>query len=175
MREFVNWREISDISNRDHLNIWPHGDVCMFRNWNSNVSFASIYSEFSMKLHQEGANNIVPILVRVMGWCHQGTSDYLSKCWPRSTLPYGFIRSQWAKEFMFCFTAMAHTYYIGSRRQRYWTFKTFVQQPPLLTPSGAWRLSHTVVAVFCSAHSHSFAVLEPSLGSNENCQCVVIA
>ena len=27
-------------------------------------------------------------LVQVMAWCHQATSHYLSKCWPRSLTPY---------------------------------------------------------------------------------------
>ena len=31
-------------------------------------------------------------LVQVMAWCRQATSHYLSQCWPRSLLPYGFTR-----------------------------------------------------------------------------------
>ena len=34
-------------------------------------------------------------LVRVMAWCHQATSHYLSQCWPRSLTPYGITRPQW--------------------------------------------------------------------------------
>ena len=30
-------------------------------------------------------------------WCHQATSHYLSKCWPRSMSPYGVTRPQWVK------------------------------------------------------------------------------
>ena len=36
-------------------------------------------------------------LVQVMAWCCQATSHYLSQCWPRSMLPYGFTRPQWVK------------------------------------------------------------------------------
>ena len=35
------------------------------------------------------------ILVQVMAWCRQATSHYLSRCWPRSLLPYGVTRPQW--------------------------------------------------------------------------------
>ena len=35
-------------------------------------------------------------LVQLMAWCHQATSHYLSQCWPRSMLPYGVARPQWA-------------------------------------------------------------------------------
>ena len=36
-------------------------------------------------------------LVKVMAWCHQATSHYLSQCWPRSLSPYGVTRPQWVK------------------------------------------------------------------------------
>ena len=36
-------------------------------------------------------------LVKVMAWCHQATSHYLSQCWPRSLAPYGITRPQWVK------------------------------------------------------------------------------
>ena len=36
-------------------------------------------------------------LVKVMDWCHQATNHYLSWCWPRDMLPYGFIRPHWVK------------------------------------------------------------------------------
>ena len=34
-------------------------------------------------------------LVKVMAWCRQATSHYLSQCWPRSLSPYGITRLQW--------------------------------------------------------------------------------
>ena len=33
-------------------------------------------------------------LVRVMAWCRQAASHYLSQCWPRSLSPFGVIRPQ---------------------------------------------------------------------------------
>ena len=36
-------------------------------------------------------------LVKVMAWCCQATSHYLSQCWPRSMLPYSVTRPQWVK------------------------------------------------------------------------------
>ena len=36
-------------------------------------------------------------LVRVMAWCRQATSHYLSQCWPRSLSPYGVTKPQWVK------------------------------------------------------------------------------
>ena len=34
-------------------------------------------------------------LVRVMAWCRQAASHYLSQCWPRSVSPYGVTRPRW--------------------------------------------------------------------------------
>ena len=34
-------------------------------------------------------------MAQVMAWCHQTTSEYLSKCWSRYMLPYGINRPQW--------------------------------------------------------------------------------
>ena len=36
-------------------------------------------------------------LVQVMAWCRQAASHYLNRCWPRSLIPYGITRPQWAK------------------------------------------------------------------------------
>ena len=36
-------------------------------------------------------------LVRVMAWCRQAASPYLSQCWPRSVTSYGATTSQWIK------------------------------------------------------------------------------
>ena len=33
-------------------------------------------------------------LVQVMAWCRQAASHYLSKCWPRSLLPYDITKPQ---------------------------------------------------------------------------------
>ena len=37
-------------------------------------------------------------LVQVMAWCRQATSHYLGQCWPRSLMPYGVTRPQFAKK-----------------------------------------------------------------------------
>ena len=34
-------------------------------------------------------------LVKVMAWCRQATSHYLSQCWPNSLSPYDVTRPQW--------------------------------------------------------------------------------
>ena len=34
-------------------------------------------------------------LVKIMSWCRQATSHYLSLCWPRFMSPYGVTRPQW--------------------------------------------------------------------------------
>ena len=39
-----------------------------------------------------------PTLFQIMSWCHQATSQYLSKFLPRSKLPYGITRPQWLKK-----------------------------------------------------------------------------
>ena len=36
-------------------------------------------------------------LVRVMAWCRQASSHYLSQCWSRSLSSYGVTRPQWVK------------------------------------------------------------------------------
>ena len=36
-----------------------------------------------------------PTLVRVMAWCRQATSHYMSQCWPRSMSPNGVTRPVW--------------------------------------------------------------------------------
>ena len=33
--------------------------------------------------------------VRVMAWCRQATSHYLSQCWLSSLSPYGVARPRW--------------------------------------------------------------------------------
>ena len=36
-------------------------------------------------------------LVKVVAFCRQATSHYLSQCWPRSLSPYDVIKPQWVK------------------------------------------------------------------------------
>ena len=42
-------------------------------------------------------NDDQSMLVQVMAWCRQATSNYMSQCWPRSLSPYGVTRPQWVK------------------------------------------------------------------------------
>ena len=37
-------------------------------------------------------------LVRVMAWCHQAMSHYMSQCWPKSIFPDGITRPQWVNQ-----------------------------------------------------------------------------
>ena len=46
-------------------------------------------------------------LVQVMAWCRQAASHYLSQCWPRSLLPYGVTKSEWANDKCTQFQVMA--------------------------------------------------------------------
>ena len=41
-------------------------------------------------------------LVKVMTWCRQATSHYLSQCWPSSMSPYGVTRPQWVLNNIHC-------------------------------------------------------------------------
>ena len=38
-----------------------------------------------------------------MAWCHQATSHYLNKCWPRSMSLYGVTRPRWVKDYSHIF------------------------------------------------------------------------
>ena len=37
-------------------------------------------------------------LIKVMAWCHQTTSHYLSQCWSRSMSPFGVTKPQWVND-----------------------------------------------------------------------------
>ena len=37
-------------------------------------------------------------LIKVMAWCHQTTSHYLSQCWSRSMSTFGVTKPQWGKD-----------------------------------------------------------------------------
>ena len=53
------------------------------------VSLVKLPKDECHLIHEKSA------LFQVMAWCHQATSHYLSKCWPRSLSPYGVTRPQW--------------------------------------------------------------------------------
>ena len=56
---------------------------------------------FALRWMSLDLNDDKSTLVRVMAWCRQATSHYLSQCWPRSLLPYGVTRPQWVNPLFF--------------------------------------------------------------------------
>ena len=60
------------------------------------VNILSTSSEIVLRRIPQSTFDAKLTLVRVMGWCRQATSHYLSPCWSRSTSPYG-VRRQWVK------------------------------------------------------------------------------
>ena len=67
------------------------------------IIFKLIMQNTSFRAHCEIALMWMPqnftdeksTLVRVMAWCRQATSHYMSLCRPRSLSPYGVTRPQW--------------------------------------------------------------------------------
>ena len=58
--------------------------------WGISCEIALIWMSFDFTDDQS-------TLVQVMAWCHQAPSHYLGQCWPRSLMPYGVTRPQFAK------------------------------------------------------------------------------
>ena len=89
------------------------------------------------------------ILVQVMAWCHQATSHYLSKCWPRSKSPYGVTRSQWIQHKRWAMTG--HRVYLQCQAIEFFPLRHYslkiVSIPRLLIP---WlQLSPMTVVLTC--------------------------
>ena len=87
-----------------YLTHWPWEILMKFRyvilkrilviaGWGNSCEIALIWMSLDFTNDQS-------ILVRVMAWCRQATSHYLSQCWRRSLSPYGVTRSQWVKRFV---------------------------------------------------------------------------
>ena len=55
----------------------------------------SISYEIALRWMPQDLTDDKSALVKVMAWCRQATSHYLSQCWPRSMLPNGVTRPQW--------------------------------------------------------------------------------
>ena len=51
-----------------------------------------ISSELALRWMSLDLTDDKSTLVKVMAWCRQATSHYLSQCWPRSLSPYGVTR-----------------------------------------------------------------------------------
>ena len=56
--------------------------------WGISCEIAPIWMSLDLTYDQS-------TLVRVMAWCRQATSHYLSQCWPRSLTSYGVTRPRW--------------------------------------------------------------------------------
>ena len=83
------------------LTHWPLGDLNeilakQFFKIISVIGGWSIFCEIALRWMPLGLTDDKSTLVQVMAWCRQGTSHYLSQCWPRSMSPYGVTRPQWA-------------------------------------------------------------------------------
>ena len=64
--------------------------------WSLVVDGWGIFCEIALILMSLDFTDDQSTLVHIMAWCLQATSHYLSQCWPRSLLPYGVIKPQWA-------------------------------------------------------------------------------
>ena len=98
---FRSWQEISYIY-ADFINSLAPGRYdnnfeCVISEHMLQIKFMSTYCEIHISWMPETAFDDEPTLVKVMAWCHQATSHYLSQCWPRSMSPYSITRPQWGK------------------------------------------------------------------------------
>ena len=93
-------------------------EILMIDGWGISCEIALIWMSLDFTDDQS-------TLVQAMAWCHQATSHYLSRCWPRSLLPYGITRPQWVNQCWF------NILYNLKKKK-----KTF----------SIWRLSFTVLA-----------------------------
>ena len=63
--------------------------------WNLNAKTAEVACTIALMWLPLGLTDNRSTLVKVMVWCCQATSYYLSQSWPSSMLPYGITWSQW--------------------------------------------------------------------------------
>ena len=66
-----------------------------FLEWN-NFFFIPI----SLKYVPEGLTDNKWPLVEIMFWCHEVTSHYLNRCWPRSMMTFGLSMPQWVNKYV---------------------------------------------------------------------------
>ena len=59
------------------------------------------FCELALRWMSLDLTNDKSILVKVMAWCRQATSHYLSQCWSRSLSPYGITRPHSIKHIKF--------------------------------------------------------------------------
>ena len=79
----------------------PWGFDCRLRLENfkliSIINIVRIFCEIAMRWMPQHLIDYQSTLVKVMAWCRQATSHYLSQCWSRSLSPYDVARPQWVK------------------------------------------------------------------------------
>ena len=56
------------------------------------IDVSSTSCEIGVRWVPQNTSDDESTLVQVMAWCRQATSHYLSQCWPKSMLLYGFTR-----------------------------------------------------------------------------------
>ena len=85
-----------------------------------------IFCENALRWMSLGLTDDESTLDRVMAWCHQATSHYLSPCWPRSVLPYGVTRTQWvntlrtnSQQFLYLFYFSSSCTPVDAKRVRH--------------------------------------------------------
>ena len=83
------------------LTHWPLGDVRVTFKFPLNTccgksSWARL--EIALRWMSQNTFDDKPSLVRVMAWCRQAASHYLSQCWLRAMPLYGVTRPQWVNE-----------------------------------------------------------------------------
>ena len=100
----VNWTPVHEIQ----WNLNPNSNIFIQENAFENVvwKMAAILSrhqwvkgwgitcEIALRWTSLDLTDGKLTLVRVMAWCQQATSHYLSQCWLRSMSPYGITRPQ---------------------------------------------------------------------------------
>ena len=83
----------------EELTHWPLDDFNKFETSNFQTSFNysgwGIFCETAIRWMSLDPTGDKLTLVQVITWCLQGTSHYLSQCWPRSMSPCGIPRPQW--------------------------------------------------------------------------------
>ena len=95
-------------------------------------------------------------LVQLMAWCHQATSHYLGKCWPRYLLPYGVTRPQWVKH-----NSISNKHFISTSHSECFTTKHFhtfcpvrTHQECLIELEGTGELSQELVDAVQELQEH---------------------
>ena len=84
-------------SENGSLTHWPLGNLDAILKLQFSILFYWLVSSHRLMImpSDECHGTSQSKLVKVMAWCRQATSHYLSQCWPSSMSPYGVTRPQW--------------------------------------------------------------------------------